>query len=49
MRTYAWFKTLNSLKKNSLQKCCRSYMSTKSKEDLMARIQKHNISTVTMV
>ena len=34
---------------NSLQKCSKSYMSSKSKEDLIARIHKHNINTVTMV
>lgn len=35
--------------KNSLQKCSKSHISTKSREDLIARIHKHNINTVTMV
>ena len=40
---------LNSQIRNSVQKCSKRYMSSKSKEDLIARIHKHNINTVTMV
>jgi hypothetical protein len=49
MKKFSFLEHLKLQKNFSFLKLKKNYAATKTKEDLVARIHKHNIHTVTMV